>query len=215
MSKKLEKPFVYKREYDLTGYDVDILQKYQLEQAIYIYVGSSCAYNIKARSSKWRYHIKTNNSSICHTIRNFIHNLELFYKRELRFSDNIIDDKLYYSNVVEFEEFETLEKAREIESSLIGQYQFLDSVNHMLKQKIILLSNNDSMLHMVKSGSKAALKIKNKYIEKHKNKPIMRYHINYQFNTDGSFKSITQEFEPILELNKKNTLSRPSRVFSK
>ncbi|MDY6638833.1 hypothetical protein SQ459_19370 [Clostridioides difficile] len=215
MSKKLEKPFVYKREYDLTGYDVDILQKYQLEQAIYIYVGSSCAYNIKARSSKWRYHIKTNNSSICHTIRNFIHNLELFYKRELRFSDNIIDDKLYYSNVVEFEEFETLEKARDIESALIGQYQFLDSVNHMLKQKIILLSNNDSMLHMVKSGSKASLKIKNKYIEKHKNKPIMRYHINYQFNTDGSFKSITQEFEPILELNKKNTLSRPSRVFSK
>ncbi|HBE9457360.1 TPA: hypothetical protein KON80_003668 [Clostridioides difficile] len=215
MSKKLEKPFVYKREYDLTGYDVDILQKYQLEQAIYIYVGSSCAYNIKARSSKWRYHIKTNNSSICHTIRNFIHNLELFYKRELRFSDNIIDDKLYYSNVVEFEEFETLEKARDIESVLIGQYQFLDSVNHMLKQKIILLSNNDSMSHMVKSGSKASLKIKNKYIEKHKNKPIMRYHINYQFNTDGSFKSITQEFEPILELNKKNTLSRPSRVFSK
>ncbi|MFN1809051.1 hypothetical protein ACK2GQ_22575, partial [Clostridioides difficile] len=57
--------------------------------------------------------------------------------------------------------------------------------------------------------------IKNKYIEKHKNKPIMRYHINCQFNTDGSVKSITQEFEPILELNKKNTLSRPSRVFLK
>lgn len=156
MSKKLEKPFVYKREYDLTGYDVDILQKYQLEQAIYIYVGSSCAYNIKARSSKWRHHIN------------------------------------------------------------IGQYQFLDSVNYMLKQKIILLSNNDSALRMVKNGSQVSLKIKNKYIEKHKNKPIMRYHINCQFNTDGSVKSITQEFEPILELsNKKNTLSRPSRVFSK
>ncbi|EQI31622.1 hypothetical protein QOO_4166, partial [Clostridioides difficile Y165] len=34
MNKKLEKPFVYKREYDLTGYDVEILQKYELEQAI-------------------------------------------------------------------------------------------------------------------------------------------------------------------------------------
>lgn len=211
MSKKLEKPFVYKREYDLTGYDVDILQKYQLEQAIYIYVGSSCAYNIKARSSKWRYHIKTNNSSICHTIRNFIHNLELFYKKELKLSDNIIDDKLYYSNVVEFEEFETLEKARAIESAIIGQYQFLDSVNHMLKQKIILLSNNDSVLNITKNGNTNYLKVKNKYIEKYKNKPIMKYHINYQFNTDGSIKNITQEFESILELSNKK-YSKPSKA---
>ncbi|MDS6386272.1 hypothetical protein REK16_018075 [Clostridioides difficile] len=215
MNKKVEKPFVYKREYDLTKYDTKVLQKYNLEQAIYIYVGSSCAYNMRARSSKWRYHIRKNNGSICYTIRNFIHNLELFYKRELELPDNIIDDKLYYSNVVEFEEFETLEKAREIESTIISQYQFLDSVNYMLKQKIILLSNNDSALCMVKNGNQVSLKIKNKYIEKHKNKPIMRYHINCQFNTDGSVKSITQEFEPILELNKKNTLSRPSRVFLK
>ena len=176
MNKKLEKPFVYKREYDLTGYDVEILQKYELEQAIYVYVGSSCAYNMRARSSKWRYHIRTNNKSICCNIKNFIHNLELFYKMELKLSDNIINDKLYYSNIAEFEEFETLEKAREVESTIISQYQ---------------------------------------YIEKHKKKPIMRYHINCQFNTDGSVKSITQEFEPILELNKKNTLSRPSRVFLK
>ncbi|MDV9820310.1 hypothetical protein RHG46_19240 [Clostridioides difficile] len=183
MNKKLEKPFVYKREYDLTGYDVEILQKYELEQAIYVYVGSSCAYNMRARSSKWRYHIRTNNKSICCNIKNFIHNLELFYKMELKLSDNIINDKLYYSNIAEFEEFETLEKAREVESTIISQYQFLDSINHMLKQKIILLSNKDSVL--------------------------------CQFNTDGSVKSITQEFEPILELNKKNTLSRPSRVFLK
>ncbi|WP_219713619.1 hypothetical protein, partial [Clostridioides difficile] len=70
--------------------------------------------------------------------------------------DNIIDDKLYYSNVVEFEEFETLEKAREIESTIISQYQFLDSVNYMLKQKIILLSNNDSALCMVKNGNQVS-----------------------------------------------------------
>ena len=100
MNKKVEKPFVYKREYDLTKYDTKVLQKYNLEQAIYIYVGSSCAYNMRARSSKWRYHIRKNNGSICYTIRNFIHNLELFYKRELELPDNIIDDKLYYSNVV-------------------------------------------------------------------------------------------------------------------
>ncbi|MFN1809042.1 hypothetical protein ACK2GQ_22520 [Clostridioides difficile] len=31
---------------------------------------------------------------------------------ELKLSDNIINDKLYYSNIAEFEEFETLEKAR-------------------------------------------------------------------------------------------------------
>ncbi|MDV9873720.1 hypothetical protein RHG62_18925, partial [Clostridioides difficile] len=209
MNKKLEKPFVYKREYDLTGYDVEILQKYELEQAIYVYVGSSCAYNMRARSSKWRYHIRTNNKSICCNIKNFIHNLELFYKMELKLSDNIINDKLYYSNIAEFEEFETLEKAREVESTIISQYQFLDSINHMLKQKIILLSNKDSVLNITKNGNTNYLKVKNKYIEKHKNKPIMRYHINCQFNTDGSVKSITQEFEPILELNKKNTLSRP------
>ncbi|MCR1638433.1 hypothetical protein, partial [Clostridioides difficile] len=161
MNKKVEKPFVYKREYDLTKYDTKVLQKYNLEQAIYIYVGSSCAYNMRARSSKWRYHIRKNNGSICYTIRNFIHNLELFYKRELELPDNIIDDKLYYSNVVEFEEFETLEKAREIESTIISQYQFLDSVNYMLKQKIILLSNNDSALCMVKNGNQVSLKIKN------------------------------------------------------
>ncbi|HBF8836514.1 TPA: hypothetical protein KO142_003958 [Clostridioides difficile] len=206
MNKKVEKPFVYKREYDLTKYDTKVLQKYNLEQAIYIYVGSSCAYNMRARSSKWRYHIRKNNGSICHTIRNFIHNLELFYKRELELSNNIIDDKLYYSNVVEFEEFETLEKAREVESTIISQYQFLDSVNYMLKQKIILLSNNDSALCMVKNGNQVSLKIKNKYIEEYKNKPIMKYHINCQFNTDGSVKSITQEFEPILELSNKKIL---------
>lgn len=206
MNKKVEKPFVYKREYDLTKYDTKVLQKYNLEQAIYIYVGSSCAYNMRARSSKWRYHIRKNNGSICYTIRNFIHNLELFYKRELELPDNIIDDKLYYSNVVEFEEFETLEKAREIESTIISQYQFLDSINHMLKQKIILLSNKDSVLNITKNGNTNYLKVKNKYIEKHKNKPIMRYHIDCQFNTDGSVKSITQEFEPILELSNKKIL---------
>ncbi|MFN1809064.1 hypothetical protein ACK2GQ_22665 [Clostridioides difficile] len=65
------------------------------------------------------------------------------------------------------------------------------------------MSNKDSVLNIAKNGNTNYLKVKNKYIEKHKNKPIMRYHINCQFNTDGSVKSITQEFEPILELNKK------------
>ncbi|WP_313138452.1 hypothetical protein, partial [Clostridioides difficile] len=90
---------------------------------------------------------------------------------ELKLSDNIINDKLYYSNIAEFEEFETLEKAREVESTIISQYQFLDSINHMLKQKIILLSNKDSVLNITKNGNTNYLKEKNKYIEKHKNKP--------------------------------------------
>ncbi|WP_176474968.1 hypothetical protein [Clostridioides difficile] len=37
MNKKVEKPYVYKREYDLTKYDTKVLQKYNLEQDISIY----------------------------------------------------------------------------------------------------------------------------------------------------------------------------------
>ncbi|MFN1915750.1 hypothetical protein ACK2IE_22675 [Clostridioides difficile] len=59
----------------------------------------------------------------------------MFYKMELKLSDNIINDKLYFiAMLAEFEEFETLRKAREVESTIISQYQFLDSINHMLKQ---------------------------------------------------------------------------------
>ncbi|MFN1809055.1 hypothetical protein ACK2GQ_22600 [Clostridioides difficile] len=55
------------------------------------------------------------------------------------------------------------------------------------------------MINIIQNGNTNYLKVKSKYIEKHKNKPIiMRYYINCQFNTDGSVKSITQEFEPIL-----------------
>ncbi|MFN1809043.1 hypothetical protein ACK2GQ_22525 [Clostridioides difficile] len=33
----------------MIGYDVEILQKYELEQTIYVYVGSSCAYNMRTK----------------------------------------------------------------------------------------------------------------------------------------------------------------------
>ena len=184
MGKKLENAFVYRREWDLREYKKEILSGYNLEQAIYVYVGSSNAYNMTARSSKWRNHIKTNNKSVASHIKEFINNLEAFYRVELNLSESDIDDKLYYSNVTLCNECESLEHARQEEEYLTNQYKILDTMKDILKDRIILLSSVASALTTETNNYNIKLKAKSNKSEQYKNKPIIQLKVDFKLEND-------------------------------
>lgn len=159
IGKKEEYPFVYERDWDLTNYDQKLLGSYGLQKAIYIYIGSSGLYNLKARCSHWRYEIKRNNKCISKDIRNFIYNLERFYRLETRYTIKDIDELLYYNATV-ITRCTTLETARKLEKYLTNNYHSLDFIGEILEPQVILLSKKDSELVEKENKGVKYLKVK-------------------------------------------------------
>lgn len=150
-------PFVYKRTWDLTKYNVVILEKYGLKKAMYIYIGSSNKYNLIDRCSQWKNQILSNRKSVSKDIRYFIENLKNFYKIETDYTAKEIDYLLYYNaNVIA--RCENLQGARRLEKHFTTKYHYLDFTGEILEQHTILLSKVDSNLRNVVDGKIKILK---------------------------------------------------------
>ncbi|CEN23726.1 Uncharacterised protein [[Clostridium] sordellii] len=159
VGKKELYPFVYKRIWDLTQFDSIILKKYDLEKAIYVYIGSCSKYNLKHRCSQFRNDITNNKSNVAKPIREFIEKIKVFYNQETNYTVNEIDYLLYYNaNVIA--RCESREGAYKLEKHLNSKYHYLDSFGEILQPCTILLSKVDSKLKEVKEYGIKILKVK-------------------------------------------------------
>lgn len=145
-------PFVYKRIWDLTQYDRDVLESYGLNKAIYVYIGSSNKYNLNTRSSKWKYEILNNTKSVSKDIKAFIGKLKVFYELETSYTADEIDYLLYYNASI-IARCESLQGARELEKHFTTKYHHNDFMGEILEQHTILLSKVDSNLIDIKDGA--------------------------------------------------------------
>jgi hypothetical protein len=145
-------PFVYKRIWDLTQYDRDVLESYGLNKAIYVYIGSSNKYNLNTRSSKWKYEILNNTKSVSKDIKAFIGKLKVFYELETSYTAKQIDYLLYYNASI-IARCESLQSARKLEKSFTTKYHNIDFYGEILEQHTILLSKVDSQLKDIKDGT--------------------------------------------------------------
>lgn len=161
IGKKEIYPFVYKRIWDLTQYDKDVLEKYDLKKAKYIYIGSSDKYNLRKRCTDWKIEIIKNRKNVAKHIRQFIFNLKAFYELETSYTFEEIDYLLYYNASV-IARCESKEVARKLEQHFTSHYHDLDSYGEILDKHIILLSKVDSELKEIKYGTITVLKVKNK-----------------------------------------------------
>lgn len=154
MGKKIEGYFVYIREYDLTKFDAEILKKYDLKKTRYFYIGSCNKYNMRERSTAWRNSI-LNRNSVDEVILEFIYNLGIFYKNELKLTDKEINSLLYYNNATVIERGLSKKEARELETQKTNTYMFRCSLSGG-----ILLSNKAGQLKQVQEGDSISLVVK-------------------------------------------------------
>ena len=161
---------VYKREYDLKNFDIDILKKYNLEAKSYIYIGATTK-KMYCRNAKWRYAILNNSRSAANEIKRFIHNLKRFYKYELQMLNDEIDKQLFYTYEIlaETNDFQML---RELEQVTNASYLMLE----FLHNDIVLLSKFDTKIKIdnnkivIKNNNKIRInKSKHVIIDKEKN----------------------------------------------
>ena len=127
-------PRVYRKFWNLSQYDTNILEKYNLKKAIYNYIGYSNEIYQSERHSKWFRNIRSKHH-VKQDIITFLDNLERFYREELKYSE---------IEIKPIEEIlcrcESIEGAKKMEKVFTGHYHFLSSLdtNH------ILLSDKDS-----------------------------------------------------------------------
>lgn len=151
MSKKLNGYFIYIRKWDLRIFDEIILKKYNLEKQLYVYVGSSNAYNMNARSSKWKNAIKKNRKSVNKDIKKFVHNLERFYLNELKLSYKDIIKNVYYKADV-LQSGLIMQDARQKETQITNTY-----ISKSIMDQCVLLSNRASQLNVIRSNDRIEL----------------------------------------------------------
>ena len=131
-------PRVYHKFWDLSQYDTNILEKYNLSTSIYNYVGYSNEIYQSERHSKWFRNIR-NKHHVNQDIITFLFNLERFYREELKYSETEIKQNIKPSEEI-LCRCKTIESAKKQEKYYTGHYHFLSSLdpNH------ILLSDKDS-----------------------------------------------------------------------
>ncbi|MDY5213262.1 hypothetical protein [Intestinibacter sp.] len=152
-------PFVYKRIWDLTEYDKELLISYGLKKAKYIYVGSSNKYNLKVRCSNWKYEIENKRKNASKEIRAFIGKIKLFYELETSYTDEEVDYLLYYNAKI-ISRCESYNTMRKLEKYFTSQYHDLEFWGDILDKPYILLSKKDSNLKEVRTGAFKLLKVK-------------------------------------------------------
>ena len=152
--------FVYKRVWDLTQYDKKLLQNYGLEPCQYVYIGSSNKYNLNDRNSHWRYEILKNSKNVSKEIKLFLSKLKILYRLETRYTDDEINELLYYSSEI-IARCESLQGARSVESHWTSYYHELDSLGEIKETPIILLSKKDSNLRENKNEVVSILRLRN------------------------------------------------------
>lgn len=134
------KPLVYLRKFDFTDLSYYKSRKYGIRRAIYQYIGYSDDYNLENRTAKWtRYNISKENK-----IGIFLRALMQMY----RFESNKELNKYLVENTTVLKRFDTVEKAKSLESTLISTNQ-CEEANY---KWIICLNSKDAEVQISKEG---------------------------------------------------------------
>lgn len=139
-------PYTYERNYDLTVYKKEVLEKYGLTQANYIYVGFSKEINFRNRCTRWRNHILSN-YHISKKVLDFIEKYKKFLENEMELDDKEINEKLFYNYKIKMRH-DSEENARKMESDIIAYYQILEALNEYEhdRNKVFVLNDRDSTI---------------------------------------------------------------------
>lgn len=136
-------PYVYRRIFDLTMYSEELLKSYGLQQAKYIYIGSS---NIepKYRTYRWKSHVK-GRYSIDKNVLKFLDDYQIFLEEQSDMDAKEID-KLLYDTLEVFSKHQSIENAQKLENDLIGHYQMLQATNETrsIKDRVFILNSYGS-----------------------------------------------------------------------
>lgn len=199
MSKKAPSPFLYERTYDLTQYDENLLKKYNLERAIYKYVGSSSKYNLTARNSSLKYDVLNNTKFVNKKLKEFLNNLISFYKDELEIELEKIYDDIFYKSSRLLEYCKTLEEARQKEFDLINKYHVRSLLRTVDMKKVIILSTKDGGLKEIVKDDLISIEGKNK------DKLISEDLASITFTFDLKNGTVNFKINDIIETDKKIT----------
>lgn len=136
-------PYCYKRVFDLTMFNKELLKCYGLEPAKYYYIGSS---NIepKDRNNRWKSHIVAGYSIDRNTL-NFMNKYMTFLQEQSDMSTKEID-KLLFDTLEVFSKHQSIENARKFENDLIGHYKMLQATNRTrsIKDRVFILNSYGS-----------------------------------------------------------------------
>lgn len=218
--KESDKYITYKRVTDLIKEDAEVLKKYDLRQAKYIYVGQCGESEIDDRHSKFRYDVlnKGNgNKNITFNIENAIiyRNIIRFFIEQKQMSQKEVENYLFRSEdcFIITDNGLTKEESEAKEETLYHSYL----AESGMTDRIVLLKNRDSQL-FEKDNS---IKLKNSKKQVNFNAPSMEliYRDNkfyIKFN-DDEYEMQNLELVPIIQndtidnndrnLDKKNTFS--------
>lgn len=144
----MEEYKIYKREYNLEIYDKELLKKYGLEKAKYVYVGYT-KQSLMERSYQWKWEVE-HNRNINKNIVEFIKKLKVFYMNETNYKANVINKLIFFNaSVIDVAKNET--QAKEKEKNYTGFYIF----SNFFADNYRVLSDRDSCLKPVKGKKKS------------------------------------------------------------
>ena len=140
VGKKELYPIVYVREFDFTNLSYYKSNKYGIDRAIYQYIGHSDDYNLIARTSKWtRRNINLNNDK-----GKLLRSIMKMYK----FKNSKELNKYVMDNTKILKRCDTVEEAKQLESTLISINMYEDANNKF----IICLNEKDEEVKISKDG---------------------------------------------------------------
>lgn len=214
----MENAWVYIRNWNILGYDKDVLKKYNLKCENYWYIGSTKE-TLAQRNAKFKYQMlnqkKSNSEHSEHYANNktsiFINNLVKFYREELKLSEENIDKlvfsyfdtkkielKDYYEYIdkdLKISDTEKLYKHQLFESKVIGQYIALSQLRDNRNK---ILSLKDGYVKIDLSNNKITAKLKN-------NSPIdLSLNISFEINSEKNYINVYTDLETLYEFFKQD-----------
>lgn len=155
--KKLVKPVVYVREYNLRNMPEGLLSHCGLEQALYVYVGHNSQELMSYRDADIR--CKYNNGHSMHKdYRSFLDRLNAFCEL-LKVDGNIKDNMMFERSKVRYI-CNSKSEAHELEKGLAGHYKWLQTFNDISECNTYLLSDTDCIFKDYNKNGAIALKLK-------------------------------------------------------
>lgn len=144
MEQKRKLSFVYERQYNLIEYPEELLNKYELKQGLYVYVGSSQSKTFRERCHRWRSHIVAK-YSVSKKAIDFIEKYKKFLENETELTPKEINEVLYYKGGI-ISHHENIENAKKFESHLIGEYVVQEYLNDYEPERanIFIINQKDS-----------------------------------------------------------------------
>ena len=124
-------------------FSAELLKLYELEPAVYLYIGSS-EIAINERNSRWKSHVVAD-YHIDRNVLDFISKYRMFLEEQSDMSTKEID-KLLFDTLEVFSKHQSIENARKFENDLIGHYKMLQATNRTrsIKDRVFILNSYGS-----------------------------------------------------------------------